>query len=272
MRLGLDGTTCWRTPIPVEPVSYSGVRELQADTGMRLCPPWQPENWVADAATPLLMIGNRLLARFWEFPRSAIGMCYCLDHGSGRLLWATPPHPAGSMAAVDDTHVLLGSQGYDAFETSLYDLDGVSTTTWPSHGYYLVCEDGQVCTLEMENVMPSRMRFSVLQPDGSVRRGPRMPGYTSTYPVIDRQGTAAFWRHGKLQTVDSQLKRTVLFSDDDVAEGVPMSRALLLDHGELVLAVGSELWMFNTGLAPLASSVWPCAEANLARNPIGNQG
>jgi hypothetical protein len=167
---------------------------------------------------------------------------------------------------------MIGSQGYDAFETSLYDVNGVRSSTWPSHGYYLVSEAGEVRALEMENVMPSRMRFSVLQPDGSVRKGPRMPGYRSTYPVIDREGTAAFWRDGKLQTVDSELKRKVLFSDDSVTDGVPMSRALLLDRGELVLAIGSELWIFATELAPLATSVWPCAEANLARNPVCNGG
>jgi outer membrane protein assembly factor BamB len=268
-KLTLDGSSCWRCRIPVAPVAYSGVTEMRADNGWqsRQCPPWQPENWVADAETPMLMLGNRLCARFIEFPRSGIGRTYCLDLDTGRVEWATAPHPTGSVAAFDNAHLLVGSQGYDAFETGLYDLNGVCTTRWPSHGYYLVSGDGELRTLEMENLMPSRMRFSILQPDGSVRKGPRMPGYRSTYPVIDRQGTAAFWRDGKLQTVDSELRRKVLFSDDTVADGVPMSRALLLDRGELVLAIGSELWIFATGLAPMASSVWPCAEANLARNP-----
>jgi hypothetical protein len=267
-KIDLDGKLCWRTRIPVEPVAYSGVSELRADIGWRQCPPWQPENWVADSETPLLMLDNQLYARFLEFPRSGIGKTYCIDLDSGRIEWATPPQPSGSIAVVDDTHLLIGSQGYDAFETSLYDRKGARTMTWPSHGYYLVNEVGEVRTLEMENVMPSRMRFSVLQPDGKVRRGPRMPGYRSTYPVIDRQGTAAFWRDGKLQTVDSELRRKVLFSDETVTDGMSMSRTLLLDRGELVLAIGSELWIFATELAPMATSIWPCAEANLARNPV----
>ena len=47
-----------------------------------------------------------------------------------------------------------------------------------------------------------------------------------------------------------------------------MSRVLLLDHGQAILALHDQLLIFhNTGLTTLGTGLWPCADGNLQGNP-----
>jgi hypothetical protein len=67
--------------------------------------------------------------------------------------------------------------------------------------------------------------------------------------------------------IDSGLKMQELFTRDD--RRAVMSRVLLLDHGQILLALEDELLMFrNTGLAPLDTGPWPCADGNIHGNPV----
>lgn len=64
----------------------------------------------------------------------------------------------------------------------------------------LIDRHGTISSAESENVLPSRSRFRILNPDRSLSDGPPLSGYSTTYPALDADGTAVFWRDGQLLT------------------------------------------------------------------------
>ncbi|WP_239153449.1 hypothetical protein [Virgisporangium aliadipatigenens] len=109
--------------------------------------------------------------------------------------------------------------------------------------------------------------FRVFDSAGSLRAGPRLSGHDTTYPALDGDGNAVFWRDGKLLAVDTDLRVRELFGRDD--RSVAMSRVLLLDGGRLLFALGDELLVFrDTGLAALDTVPWPCGDGNIHGNPV----
>ena len=48
--------------------------------------------------------------------------------------------------------------------------------------------------------------FRIFSSDGSLRDGPPLSGYYTTYPALDAAGNTVFWRDGQLLTVDTNLQ------------------------------------------------------------------
>ncbi|MEV6165054.1 hypothetical protein AB0L71_24655 [Streptomyces sp. NPDC052052] len=130
----------------------------------------------------------------------------------------------------------------------------------------LVDSRGTVCGPELENCLPSKSRFRRLAPDNTLVDGPPLTGYYTSYPAMDREGTAVFWRDGKLLAVDADLDAHELFAMDDSRN--VMNRTLLLGDGRVVVSLDSEVLTFHSPLGPLAEGPWPCGDANLRGNPV----
>ncbi|MEM7344762.1 MAG: hypothetical protein AAF485_10995, partial [Chloroflexota bacterium] len=245
VKLTVDGKLLWSATIFPNQVAFDGVQEMGVHTEWKRQPmkPWDPVIWVADLSEPLLLTNNYILASFGEHPHSGIGRSYCLDYISGDILWVTESRPAGTKAITNDEHFLIGAQGYGAFDTYLYDKEGTILNHWPSHGDYLLTEDGEIRLVEMENSLPSKMHFSILHTNGRVQKGPHLSGYHTTYPVIDKDCTAAFWRDGKLILIDKHLKKRILYSDNSLPERPLLTRMLLTKQGMLAFVVNKELWL-----------------------------
>ncbi|WP_330334554.1 hypothetical protein OHS33_35560 [Streptomyces sp. NBC_00536] len=110
---------------------------------------------------------------------------------------------------------------------------------WASHGALLVDKNGIASCPELEN----------------------RTAYRISYPAMACEGTAVFWRDGKLLAVDTDLAgHEVLAMDDSRAV---MSRALLLSEGSVVISLDSEVPVFRTPLGSLAEGPWACGDANL---------
>jgi len=272
-KLEPSGSAVWSTMLPVGTIDYRGVVEAGVRTGWETRPKraWKPETWEPvryGGAEPLLLSGDRLLASFFEFPRSGIGCSYGLDAGSGDLLWATEPAPTHTLAIAGPGRFYQGLQGYGAFETRLLGPDGAVLQRWESHGYLVIDEGGRVRSVEMENVVPSRMRFVTLRDDGGVDRGPLLDGYYTTYPAISREGVVVFWRDGELILIGDLMTKDVIYTDPAAAEQDVMSRMLLTPAGSLVFAIGHEVWIVDAGLGSLAETPWPCGGGSLRGNPV----
>ncbi len=271
-KLDPTGTPLWSTTLPVGTIGHRGAVEagVRTDWEVRTKPAWRPQTWEPicySGSEPLLRSGDRLLASFYEFPRSGIGCSYGLDAVGGDLLWATDPAPIHTLAIAGPGRFYQGHQGYGAFETRLLGPDGAVLRRWESHGHVVIGEDGRVRCVEMENVLPSRMRFVTLRDDGEVGDGPLLDGYYTTYPSISRGGIVAFWRKGELLLIGDRMAKHVIESDPRAAEEGVMSRMLLSLGGRLVFAVGTEVWIVDAGLGPPAESPWACGGGNARNNP-----
>lgn len=242
---------------------------MHTDWQVRPKRPWKPQTIEIGHWQPLLVSTDRVLVHIND-GSSGIGTCTILDTGTGQLVTTTEPGPYHHKAIAGPGQFLIGQQGYDAFSTTLHDHDGRPTQTWPSHGMLLVDRHGTIRGPESENQLPSHSRFRVLNADGSLRDGPPLSGYYTTYPALDATGNTVFWRDGKLLTVNTNLQARELFTDQD--DRAVMSRVLLLDHGQVILALHDELLIFhNTGLAALDTGPWPCADGNLQGNPVAHR-
>ncbi|MFI9811823.1 hypothetical protein [Saccharothrix variisporea] len=263
-----NGARRWSTPAVLDHLSHPGVVEVNAANGRQVRPmkPWTPRSIEVSHQEPLLVSGNRIAATFAD-GGSGIAVTFFLDVATGHVIATTRPGPSAHNAIAGPGEFLIGSQGYGVFSTARYDPSGIVTDEWPSNGMVLVDRHGHIRGPESENVLPSRSRFRGLNPGGTLRDGPALSGYYTAYPALDRDGTAIFWRDGRLLAVDADFEVHELFAMND--DRRVMSRVLLLDQGQAVFALHDELLAFSdTGLGPLDVGAWPCAHGNLRGNPV----
>lgn len=268
-RHGLDGACRWSAPAVLDQLSYPGCVEASAETGWRARParPWTPRTIEAHHWEPLLVSGHRVAATFAD-GGSGIAVTFFLDAGTGQLIATSRPGPSHHKAISGPGEFLIGSQGYGAFSTSCYNDAGAVTQEWPTHAMILIGRDGRISGPESENVLPSRSHYVSLEPDSTVRRGPALPGYYTSYPALDSDGTAVFWRDGRLRAVDRDLQERVLFAREEETRAV-ISKIMLLRDGWVAFAVHDELIILpRTGLGPLDGGIWPCADGGLHGNPV----
>ncbi|MBB4772283.1 hypothetical protein [Actinomadura livida] len=270
-RVDGSGVRRWSAELPDARLSYEGVVEMSAANNWKATPmaPWRPRELSPERPSGLLVSADRVLATYLDWS-SGIGMGFCLDLATGELVWITPPHPTGDRAIAGPGAFLVGSQGYGAFSTRLYDRDGATVVEWPSHGRLLVSSRGRIRVVEMANDSSPR-RLRRLHRDGTMTDGPFIPGYYTVGPALGGDGRAAFFRNGELQIVDPDLSVHTLWK----GEGEGVGRMLLLEQGRLFFVLTSDwakgdarLVIADTDLPPMDTGVWPCGESNLQANPV----
>jgi hypothetical protein len=267
-----SGARRWSAELPDVHLSYEGVVEMSAANDWRAepMPPWRPRFLAPERRAGLLVSADRILATYTD-RSSGIGMGFCLDLATGDLVWVTPPHPTGERAIAGPGAFLVGSQGYGAFSTRLYDRDGATSAEWPSHGGLLVDSRGEILVVELDNNVSAARRVRRLHRDGSMTDGPYLPGYYTVGPVLSGDGRAAFWRDGRLQILDADLSVHTVCE----GEGQGAGRMLLLAGGRLFFALTTDwargngnLVVADTDLASRDTGVWPCGESDLHANPV----
>ena len=267
-RHDIHGNSRWSTSAPLGPLSYPGVVELSQNSRWRPEPkrPWNPRTIEAHHWEPLLVSSHRVAATFAD--SSGIAVTFLTDAESGELVAATEPAPSHHKAIIGPGEFLIGFQGYGAFSTTHYDDAGTALRTWPSHAMLLIDRHGAILGPESENRLPSRSHFARLEPDGTVLRGPALSGYYTSYPALDLDGTAVFWRDTRLLAVDRDFETRELLALKDEKRNI-VSSILLLDAGRVAFALDNDVLIAtNTGLAPLDDGIWPCANGGLGGNPV----
>lgn len=273
LRIDRNGLRLWSRRISPGLLEYEGVVEMRAEDGwaVKKKRPWKPKLiWNADfVGEPLIVTSTSVLAGYSD--SSGIGRRYVLDLVTGQIVWASTPGPNSNAAADAAGNFLLGRQGYGAFETELRSPVGEMLQHWDSHGHPIIDGDGRIAVVEMSNAS-DRQHVAQFGANGDVRRGPRLPGYYTTHPVLAGDGRAAFFRAGRLFVVDAELKVAVLVEEPEHEGTAVGSRTLLLDDGRIVFGVNDELWFVETDLTPMASAPWPCGSQTAGANPAPSAG
>lgn len=268
------GRARWSRPLPLTTLSVPGMTVTVVKTGdTRPAPPLASRTLEAAYRDPLLVSGSRVAATVAD-GRSGTAVTFFVDTDTGRLIGATEPRPSWQKAIVGPGEFLIGFQGDDEFTTEHYDATGAVLRKWPTHAQMLIDTEGVISgpesryVLESENIR-SRSYFVRFDPGGdAVQRGRALSGLHTTYPALDCDGTAVFWRDGRLRAVDADLEERELFAAESDDQTV-MRRVLLLEDGHVVFALDDELMIFRgTGLGPLNEGIWPCADGGLRGNPV----
>lgn len=267
-RRGTDGTCIWSATIPPTQIAHSCVMAASAETGWRSQQksPWIPGTFLLHKWEPLLVSGDRILASYRE-GKSGLGISYFLDATTGEIINFTKPAPIGHKAISHNGEFLIGVQGYDEFATVRYARAGGEAARWLTHGAMLIDRAGKLFGIEFDNRSAAQPRLRIMGRDGSLSDGPLLAGYNTTYPALDCNGTAIFWRDGKLLTVDAGLTPHELFRQKSEFS-LHVSRTLLLEDGVVAFALDGDLFIFRTTLGPLEDSIWPCGDCNLNGNPV----
>ena len=201
---------------------------------------------------------------------SGIAVTFFVETETGELVGTTAPGPSGFQAIAGPGEFLLGSQGYGAFSTAHCDAAGAVTRQWPTHAQMLIDNRGVISGPESQNTSRPTQHFVRFDQDGAVQRSRALNGYYTSYPALDHDGTAVFWRHGCLRAIDADLEMRVLFGSERDDRAV-MSRVLLLEDGHVAFALDDELLIFREpGLGMLNDGIWPCADGGLQGNPVSS--
>ncbi len=135
------------------------------------------------------------------------GHALILDLRNGKRL---AKRRSAMAAALGDGHFVLGLEGYDAFDTWMYDCNGKEVDHWRSYGHYIVDPGGIVRVVECDRTSPTRSRIVRLLPHGEIERGPCLTHGQVPRPVELSDGTIVVFDCGKLRAIDRSLNETVL--------------------------------------------------------------
>lgn len=131
-----------------------------------------------------------------------LGPALLLDLEQGQIL----AELRGERALVlPEQRFLLGLEGYDAFDTWLYDDQGRQVQHWRSYGHYTADPDGSVRVCECDRSSPSNSRVVRLLMDGTIERGDLLRCGQIPTPVELPNGLLILFEERRLRTLDRQL-------------------------------------------------------------------
>lgn len=185
-----------------------GQRILRVDCEGR--PAWPDARTLPGIATRARVSGDRLLVATDSLEYTAwgyLGPAVLLRARDGSVVAELR---GDQLAALDGERFLLGLEGYDLFNTWLYDRDGKLVQEWRSCGHIVPDPDGTARVIELDRTSPTRSRVVRLHPDGAIERGPALDGGNASPPTVLDDGTIVFVDRGRLLAVDRQLTGTLL--------------------------------------------------------------
>jgi hypothetical protein len=181
--------------------------------------------------------GNRamLLTRTDEYHSwGYLGPALLLDLESGNIL-AELRGERG--LALPDQRFLLGLEGYDCFDTWLYDAQGTQLQQWRSYGHYFADPDGSIRVCECDRSSPTNSNIVRLHLDGRIERGPALRDGQIPRPVELPDGDLILLDEGYLRRVDRSLQHDYsLHLQPFIAWSAVSQSALWIEDGHLQVA------------------------------------
>ena len=111
-----------------------------------------------------------------------------------------------SGAALSNGRFILGLEGYDYFNTWLYDRNGELILEWRSYGNYIVGENDDIRVLEKDRRNPTKSRLVRLKVDGQIEKGPLLNESQISKPLVLGNKSLIFIDCGTIRIVDLGLK------------------------------------------------------------------
>ena len=135
----------------------------------------------------------------WGF----LGPAFLIDTNDGSII-AELRGETG--AALKNGSFLLGLEGYDCFNTWLYDRNGKRIQEWRSYGHYIVGKDDDIRVLEKDRQIPTKSRVVRLKLDGQIEKGPVLKDAQISDPLVLDDNALLFVDCGTIRIIDFHLK------------------------------------------------------------------
>ncbi len=110
-----------------------------------------------------------------------------------------------SGAALNDGNFIISLEGYDYFNTWLYDRNGKLFQEWRSYGHYIIGENDDVRVLEKDRQIPTKSRLVRLKLDGRIEKGPLLNESQVAKPLILEDKSLIFIDCRAIRIVDVDL-------------------------------------------------------------------
>ncbi len=108
-----------------------------------------------------------------------------------------------SGAALNGGRFLLGLEGYENFDTWLYDKNGQKIQTWRSYGHYIISKNDGIRILECDRIRPTSSRLVALKLDGQISEISSLNESPSGKPIVLPNGALVFLDCGVLRIFDN---------------------------------------------------------------------
>lgn len=107
--------------------------------------------------------------------------------------------------ALANGEFLLGLEGYDVFDTWMYDGNGKVMKQWRSYGHYIIGEKNDIRVVEQDRTHPTHAHVVRLNPDETIQRGAKLDTSFASKPIVFNNGDIVFINSGKIKIVDLEL-------------------------------------------------------------------
>ncbi len=105
-----------------------------------------------------------------------------------------------------DGKFIVGLEGYDVFDSWLYDRDGEVLQTWRSCGHYIIDEKENIRVIEQDRSSPTNSHVVMLNLDGSIKKGAKLITSSASKPVLLPNNDLVFENSGRIRVLDSNLE------------------------------------------------------------------
>ncbi|CAM1346117.1 hypothetical protein [Tenacibaculum crassostreae] len=131
-----------------------------------------------------------------------LGPVILIDLKSGTIIKELKGRKAESL---NNGNFLLGLEGYDVFNTWLYDKNGLLLDEWRSYGNYLIIDE-DVFVIEDDRNSPTSAYVTKLCPNGKIENGRKLKTSSSSNPLLLSDGNFIFENSGELNIISPNLK------------------------------------------------------------------
>lgn len=171
-------------------------------------PIWEEPLRCTGVPNRAIISGNRLIvttdSETYDRAWGKLGPVHLIDLEKGLLIKKLSGE---RMEALTDGKFIVGLEGYNLFDTWLYDGDGNLLQNWRSYGNYLV--DGEeIVVLENDRRVPTKAHLVKLLPNGEIIRGEQLKTSWSSQAVRLHESDFAYENFGELKIADTNLEQT----------------------------------------------------------------
>ena len=162
-----------------------------------ICPGIPKKAW--QSANRILLTTNTEEYHAWGF----LGPAIIIDLDAGTIIKEIRGRQGKPLS---NGMFIVGLEGYDAFDSWLYNQNGEIVQTWRSYGHYVIDQSNNIRVIEQDRTNPTQSHVVNLRMDGSIEKGEKLITSSASEPVLTLENDIIFENSGVIRVINSDLK------------------------------------------------------------------